>query len=122
MRTFVLLSLLTCASITYAEEFVGFTAGYILDHEAKHPNTKDEFISIYLKGVSDGIVAIDMLSNKKDRRAFCFSNKMPTGLELYSLVSGEIISMKQKMNLYQLKEIPLAFIVATAMGKTFPCE
>ena len=81
--------------------------------------TSDEkaFYYLYLDGVREGIIELNVVQAKKQQPLFC----VPEKLEL-TVGQAETIMMRQAEKITDPDQLPIARLLAEGLKDTFPCD
>ena len=72
---------------------------------------------MYLDGVREGIIELNVVQAKKQQPLFC----VPEKLEL-TVGQAETIMMRQAEKITDPDQLPIGLILAQGLQETFPCD
>ena len=86
------------------------------DYKAAN-NDEKAFYYLYLDGVREGIIELNVVQAKKQQPLFC----VPEKLEL-TVGQAETVMMRQAEKITDPDQLPIARLLAEGLKDTFPCH
>ena len=86
------------------------------DYKAAN-NDEKAFYYLYLDGVREGIIELNVVQAKKQQPLFC----VPEKLEL-TVGQAETIMMRQAEKITDPDQLPIGLLLAQGLQNTFPCD
>ena len=87
------------------------------DYKAAANKDEKAFYLLYLDGVREGIIELNVVQAKKQQPLFCLPDKLAL-----TVGQAEDIMMRQAEKITDPDQLPIGLLLAQGLQNTFPCD